>query len=359
ANGYTVNGTLQLNTGGSITASKPPFYGSSSTLVYNQGGTIGRSVEWSTTSGAGYPANAIVRNNTTLNIANGDNSTARSLRANLTIETGSTVSMQALDARLSVLGSLDVQGTGALTFSTATNGNIAVRGNITFSTNSTITPNGRTLHLEGPDNCTIVGGNKTISALTINKTTAPTSVTFNTNSLTVSGATTVTRGVVIPNGNLTIGNTGILDISSANGSFQTNSPTYVSGSTVTYTGNNARNIGSELDNTTNLSNINVTNNGGLSLAGNLTLASGTSLNLNTNGILIAGTHTISGAGSFILNGGIIRTANTSGLGATLTSTTRTFTSGVIAFNSGSTQDLGSITNFGNATLSFAGTGTTL
>jgi hypothetical protein len=359
ANFYTVNGTLQLNAGGTITASKAPFYGSNSTLVYNNGGTVGRSVEWSTTSGAGYPANVIVKNNTTINVANGDNATARTIRGNMTIESGSTVSMQALDARLSILGSVDVQGTGAIVFSSATNGNFVVRGNVNFSTTSTITANGKALVLEGPDNCTVVGGNKTIPTLTINKTTAPVTVTFNTNALTVSGTATVTTGVVIPNGNLTIGAAGTLVLSSGNGTLETNSPSYVSGSTITYGGSTARNTGSELNTTTNLTNINLTNSGGVTLASIVTLASGTNFNVNTPGILIAGNNTLSGAGAFVLNGGELRTANTSGLGATLTATTRTFTSGTIAFNAGAAQDFGSITNTGSALVTFAGTGTTL
>jgi hypothetical protein len=257
ANGYTVNGTLQLNTGGTIAASKAPNYGTASTLVYNQGGTIGRSVEWSTTSGAGYPQNVTVRNNTTLNLANGDNATARTIRGNLTIETGSTVSMQALVSALTIMGAIDVQGTGAIILSSAAGGNLSARGNVTFSTTSTITDNGRTITLDGNNSAIIVGGNKTISTLTFNKGIATSTLTFNTNALTVSGTTTVTSGVVIPNGNLTIGAAGSLVLSSLSGTLETNSPAYVSGSTVTYGGGSARNIGSELNTTTNLSNINI------------------------------------------------------------------------------------------------------
>ncbi|MFY8035357.1 MAG: beta strand repeat-containing protein, partial [Flexibacteraceae bacterium] len=191
------------------------------------------------------------------------------------------------------------------------------------------------------------------------KSLSTATVTFISNSLTVLGVSSITRGTVIPNGNLVIGASGNLAIFSLNGIVSTNSPSYVSGSRLTYSGSGNVTVGSELNTTTNLSNINISNTFGVRLADNVVLASGTALNLNTNGILIAGTHTISGAGSFVLNGGTLRTANTAGLGATLTTTTTTFTSGTIAFNAGTAQDFGTITNTGSALVTFAGTGTTL
>ena len=63
----TINGTLQLNPSGSI--STAPTYGSSSTLIYNTGGSLtATNTEWPTTSS---PANVTVQNSTALTL-NGD-----------------------------------------------------------------------------------------------------------------------------------------------------------------------------------------------------------------------------------------------------------------------------------------------
>ncbi|PWA03872.1 beta strand repeat-containing protein, partial [Flavobacterium psychrotolerans] len=79
----TVNGNLTINTGGSV-LTNAPFYGSSSTLIYNTGGTYGRNTEWSATSGKGYPNNMTIQNNTILDVVNG--STAyKKIGGNLTI----------------------------------------------------------------------------------------------------------------------------------------------------------------------------------------------------------------------------------------------------------------------------------
>jgi len=86
----TVNGILSINSNTScFVNTNPPIYGSSSTLIYNSGSNRGRSLEWNATSGAGYPNDVIVQNNTTLNVKNGDNSYKR-IAGNLTVTTGSS-----------------------------------------------------------------------------------------------------------------------------------------------------------------------------------------------------------------------------------------------------------------------------
>ena len=83
ANNLTLNGTCQLNSGGSLAAA--PTYGSASTLLYNTGGTYGRSSEWA--SGAtSEPANVQLSNNTTLNYPNGAGSFTHTITGNLTID---------------------------------------------------------------------------------------------------------------------------------------------------------------------------------------------------------------------------------------------------------------------------------
>jgi hypothetical protein len=92
----TINGTLTLNNGGYVNVNAP-LYGFGSTLKYNTGSAspYGRSTEWNMTSGAGYPHHVQVSNNTTLNVNNGTN-IARQIAGNLTIDLGSTVSMEAM-----------------------------------------------------------------------------------------------------------------------------------------------------------------------------------------------------------------------------------------------------------------------
>lgn len=78
----TLNGTCQINGGGFFNNS--PTYGPSSLLKYNIGGppAYGRNGEWApgATSGAGYPANVRLSNQTTLNLPNGSESSPFQIR---------------------------------------------------------------------------------------------------------------------------------------------------------------------------------------------------------------------------------------------------------------------------------------
>ena len=88
SNAVTVNNRLRISSGGAVTTNSPT-YGSSSLLQYYSGGSYNRNLEWNATSGAGYPNNVTVENNTVLNVKNGDNS-YKKIAGNLTITTGST-----------------------------------------------------------------------------------------------------------------------------------------------------------------------------------------------------------------------------------------------------------------------------
>ena len=92
----TVNGILSINAGGYVSNNHPPVYSAfpASTLKYNSGSGYGRGSEWSATSGAGYPYNVEISNSTTLDMgANSGAGTARQMAGNLTIDAGSTLSM--------------------------------------------------------------------------------------------------------------------------------------------------------------------------------------------------------------------------------------------------------------------------
>ncbi|MCS6991759.1 MAG: T9SS type A sorting domain-containing protein [Chitinophagales bacterium] len=80
-----INKQLQLNTNSYV--NNPVTYGSSSTLVYNTGGTYGVSQEWTgntTTAGYGTPNNVTIQNTTTVNMP----LAARGMAGNLHIASG-------------------------------------------------------------------------------------------------------------------------------------------------------------------------------------------------------------------------------------------------------------------------------
>ncbi|KAB1154352.1 T9SS sorting signal type C domain-containing protein, partial [Flavobacterium luteum] len=81
----TLNGILSINSNTScFVNTNPPIYSTTSTLIYNSGGTRNRDLEWNATSGAGYPNDVIVQNQTTLEVANGSD-TFRKIAGDLTI----------------------------------------------------------------------------------------------------------------------------------------------------------------------------------------------------------------------------------------------------------------------------------
>ncbi|MCB0820900.1 MAG: hypothetical protein KDC13_09775, partial [Bacteroidetes bacterium] len=83
----TISGNFQINAGGYVSAN-PPTYSVGSILTYATGGSYGRGLEWSATSGAGYPNNVQIISSTTLDLGNGGTGTARACAGNLTIDDG-------------------------------------------------------------------------------------------------------------------------------------------------------------------------------------------------------------------------------------------------------------------------------
>lgn len=165
----TINGNLQINGGGFVTTNAPS-YGSSSTLVYNSGTTYGRGLEWSTTSGAGYPANVLIGNgnNTTLDLGNGGTGTARQISGNLTVASGSTFSMNVnvMTAALTVLG--NVVNNGTMTLSGSIGGDLRLQGNLTD--NGTFNANNRAIFFDASNVQDIQGsGTFDIAYVRINK----------------------------------------------------------------------------------------------------------------------------------------------------------------------------------------------
>ena len=155
-------GSLQINAGGFVNTNAPSYH-ATSTLIYNTTGTYGRGLEWSATSGAGYPGNVTITNSTTLNIGNNGTSTARQCAGTLTINSGSTFSMNvsAMTAAVTVIG--NVLNSGSLTLSGSSGGDLYVAGN--FTNNGTFTHNSRAVFFNGITQ-TIAGSNLNSSGST-------------------------------------------------------------------------------------------------------------------------------------------------------------------------------------------------
>jgi len=168
----TLNSTFQLNTGGSV-VTNPPLYGLSSTLIYNQGGSVNVASEWTSSVvtavvTAGRPANVTIDNNTDLTLPN----VARSMFRNFTVTTGSFT----MDA-----------GANAL----------SVGANWTRAAGTTFTSNGRPVTFWAitatflPTNINVVGG-ETFDAVTLGKTAG---VYVNLGcDVVINGALTITTG---------------------------------------------------------------------------------------------------------------------------------------------------------------------
>lgn len=99
----TMNGTLQINSGGSV-VTNPPIYGASSMLIYNQGGSINPALEWTQTLGGaattGRPADVTIDNSTTLTLT-----LARGMSRHLLVKAGSKLILDAAAGSIVVGGS--------------------------------------------------------------------------------------------------------------------------------------------------------------------------------------------------------------------------------------------------------------
>jgi hypothetical protein len=163
--GYTVNGILQINSGG-LFGNQVVTYGAASTLKFNTGGSVSSmNGQWITGAGGpgvALPANVQVSGNTSLTIPN---SSGYTIKGNLTIDAGSTVNTSSANA-LTVTGS--VLNSGTLALGGSANGDINVGGDWTNS--GTFTHNSRTVTFNGTGNQTITkSGGETFGHLVVNK----------------------------------------------------------------------------------------------------------------------------------------------------------------------------------------------
>lgn len=172
----TINGVLQINTGGFVSGNAPT-YGATSQLKYNTGGTYGRSLEWNANGGVqpGYPNIVQLSNNTTLNLgANGGTATPRQTAGSLFIDVGSSLEMAGanpMTAPLTVLGTSFINGN--LNLSSSIGGDYKAGGD--WIRGGTYNPNGRAVFFIGSTAQTVSvlsGGSETFNYLIVDKPSA-------------------------------------------------------------------------------------------------------------------------------------------------------------------------------------------
>jgi hypothetical protein len=206
--------SLQLNAGAFVSTNAPTYL-TGSTLIYNTTGTYGRNLEWSATSGAGYPYHVQVQNGTTVNLAaNGFADRAIAGNLNLGLDAAASagsLSMGATTNKLSIGGNLviggNTSGSSALTLSSAIGGDIYVSGNWDTKTNGSYASNTRAVFFEGTGTATVTTiGAATFDYLFINKTSGGTvslanDMTVNNNLTLNAQLVTNAFKVIIPTGN--------------------------------------------------------------------------------------------------------------------------------------------------------------
>ncbi len=196
----TIQGTLQIALGGFVN-SNPATYATGSTLRYFSGSNYGRGLEWSSTSGPGYPYHVDIDENgtvTTLDLSNGG-SAVRQLAGNLNLNQGGNLSMGAMTDALIVKGNVSIGGasTGTLSLSSAAGGDIQIAGNLTRNAGGTFTQNGREVTMNGTTVQSISNNIPSFDYLNIDNTGA--SVQINTNT-TINTRLKLTNGLYDLNG---------------------------------------------------------------------------------------------------------------------------------------------------------------
>ena len=273
-----VNGTWVREEGGTLTTNAPT-YNAGSTLAYDFNNVNFRSpgLEWSATSGPGYPFNVSIGSGSSLDLGGAGASTARQIAGSLTINGGGELSMAAtpMTAPLTVLGSVTVSDGGVLKLSSQSGGDLNVGGNFSMGTTvgGAFTNTGRKV--------TFVGS----STQTISSSAALSFHDF----AVASSATVTTTADFSVTGNWT-----------NDGTYNGNSRT------VTFNGSSAQTIGGS--NPTNFAGLTINNSSGVSLASDQTV--GGTLTL-TSGDLTTGSSTLtqqgSSAGTTDVVGNVLRT----------------------------------------------------
>ncbi len=191
--------TMKMNNGGSV-INNPPYYIAGSTLQYNA--STNRGLEWSATINQGYPYHVQISNSITCNASGGAASTARQCGGNLTIDNGSTFTMNTtadqMTVPVTVKGNMNINGT--LELSGVAGGDLVVKGNWTRASGATFTQHHRKVTFGGASPQTIAAPNisaETFDAIAINNTSNGTNsgvLLANGNNLVVNDSLILTSG---------------------------------------------------------------------------------------------------------------------------------------------------------------------
>ncbi len=178
-----INGTFQINTWGYVEANSP-FYGVNSNLIYNPGGSYKRFKEWDATSGAGYPNNVIIQNNTNLRINddnlpvnnNGNGTADRAMAGSFTISAGAAaiVGDSTENNKITIGKDFILNGTIIMPSSTVAIGaDLYIGGNWNRSSTGVFNHNERAVFFNGSTNSTITAsGGQYYPYLYLSKTTS-------------------------------------------------------------------------------------------------------------------------------------------------------------------------------------------
>lgn len=208
------NGNLRLNNSSAISVNAP-IYDATSNLIYNSSGTFNRGLEWSATSGPGYPGNVQISNNTLLDLGNGATAAAKRMAGNLLIDDGSALSMNVspMTASLTVNGNITIgaSGTATLSLSSLAGGELFVGGNWTRNASSVFNHNNKkvTFNKSVAGNQTIAGSSsfETFYDLTIQPSSGNVIMNKEVNAL---NSLNLLSGKLDLNGNeFTLGNIGV------------------------------------------------------------------------------------------------------------------------------------------------------
>jgi hypothetical protein len=158
----TVSGTFSIQPGGSVTGNSPTYTCPASVLRYRPGSTFSRGLEWTNnSSGAGYPANVVVQNNTTINFPAGGNGY---ICYDLTIDNGSALMQDHSGGSASLRVGRNVTISGTLSLGSNDGGDLYVGGNWTRNAGGLFNANDRRVTFDGPANFS--GNGSSLSTIT-------------------------------------------------------------------------------------------------------------------------------------------------------------------------------------------------
>lgn len=204
----TILGTLQINTWGYV-ETNAPVYGNNSNLIYNPGGPYKRFLEWSSASGAGYPFNITVQNNTVLRVNddnipvnnNGNGTADRAMAGSFSIAQGSSVLMgdSTENNKITIGGNLLLNGTLTMPSSTTAIGaDVYLAGNWNRGATGVFNHNERAVFFNGTTNATLTAsGGQYLPYAYLQKNSAGNTLTL-LDPLSIGRVLTLTTGTLVP-----------------------------------------------------------------------------------------------------------------------------------------------------------------